>query len=245
MNRYQWKYIVTGPKLVLATLTVVIAMVLAGGIAFAGVGAEVNEAASLRLTSTGVIRSSLKGFVRLQLQVSELNGTSLRARAQVESDGLIEHRLYGMWLSSPEGNALLIDTARADEECEVDPDTGKETGCERVLDLRGFLTQAPSNVTTLEGLTINIREQVIGTEATTPALATATVFSSDLTRFNIANPHLILDADMASPVKDLHNPPATVRSSGMPALVATSIGSPFDEEERKRLEEEEEEEAGP
>ena len=166
MNRYQWKYIVTGPKLVLATLTVVIAMVLGGGNAFAGVGAEVNEAASLRLTSTGVIRSSLKGFVRLQLQVSELNGTSLRARAQVESDGLIEHRLYGMWLSSPEGNALLIDTARADEECEVDPDTGKETGCERVLDLRGFLTQAPFNVTTLEGWTINIREQVIGTEAT-------------------------------------------------------------------------------
>ncbi len=70
MNRYQWKYIVIGPKLVLATLTVVISMVLAGGIAFAGVGAEVNEAASLRLTSTGVIRSALKGFVRLQLQVA-------------------------------------------------------------------------------------------------------------------------------------------------------------------------------
>ncbi len=96
MNRYQWKYIVTGPKLVLATLTLAVAMVLAGGIAFAGLGTEVNEAASLRLTSTGVIRSPLKGFVRLQLQVSELNGTSLRARAQVESDGLIEHRLYGM-----------------------------------------------------------------------------------------------------------------------------------------------------
>ncbi len=124
----------------------------------------------------------------------------------------------------------------------MDPDTGKETGCERVMDLLGFLTQAPFNVTTLEGLTINIREQAIGPEAITPARATATVFSSDLTRFNIANPPLILDADMGSPVKDLHGPPATISSSGMPALVGRSIGSPFHEEERKRIEEEKEEE---
>ena len=31
MNRYQWKYIVTGPKPVLAALTVVVTMALAGG----------------------------------------------------------------------------------------------------------------------------------------------------------------------------------------------------------------------
>ena len=56
------------------------------------------------------------------------------------------------------GNTLLIDTGRADEESEVDPDTGKEIDCERVVDLRGFLAQAPLNVSSLDEPTINIKE---------------------------------------------------------------------------------------
>ncbi len=196
MNRYQWKYKVTGPKLVLATLTVVVTMAFAGGIAFAGVGTEVNETASLRLTSTGFNRSSLKGFARLQLHVSEQNGSSFRASAQVEGDGLVENQLYAMWLAGPEGNTLLIDTARADEECEVDPDTGKED-CEKVVDLRGFLAQAPLNITTLEGLTINIREHAIAPQGNAPVLMTGTVTRSDLARF-IGQPSPLVGTNIAN-----------------------------------------------
>ena len=140
MGEYEGKYKVTGPKVVLAALAVIVGLTLGGITTASAAGTGVNESVRLRLTSTGAIRSSLKGFARLQLHTSEQNGSSFfRASAQVESDGLDEHRLYALWLTGPGGNTLLIDTARADEECEVDHDTGKEADCEVVLDLRSHL----------------------------------------------------------------------------------------------------------
>ena len=67
--------------------------VLAGGSVFAGSAeANVNESASLRLASAA--RPQLKAFARLQLLDDQRGGRSLRAAAQVESDGLTENRLY-------------------------------------------------------------------------------------------------------------------------------------------------------
>ena len=67
MHEYQGKYKVTGPKIVLAALAVIVALAL-GGITTAGAsGTGVDESVSLRLTSTGFTRASLKGFARLQL----------------------------------------------------------------------------------------------------------------------------------------------------------------------------------
>jgi len=253
MHRCQGKSIVTGPKLVLATLTVIVAVAVAGGIAFAGLtSAAVNESASLRLISTGIIRSPVQAFARLQLHIGEQDGASFRARARVESDGLIRNRLYTMWLDGPEGKTLLIDTARADEECEEDQDTGEEEeDCEVVVDLRAHLTQAPFNITTLVGLTINIREHsnpgLFSNDA--PVVATGTVTRSDLVSFNLASRPPNIGINIGNPFGDLPAPPATMRSSSRPPVVGTNMGSPFDgekrrrekEDEERRLEEEEEE----
>ena len=189
MRKYHEKWVTRGPIFLLAMLTVIAAIAIAGGgIAFASaVGTEVNESARVRLTSTGAVRSSLKGFASLQLHISEQSGSSFRARAQLEGDGLDDNRLYALWLAEPGGNNLLIDTSRADEECEVDQDTGEEEGCEIVVDFSGRQMQSPLDITTLEGLTINIREHLIGTQATTPALATGTVTRSSMIGFSTAN----------------------------------------------------------
>ena len=71
-------------------------------------------------------------------------------------------------------------TDRADEECDRDGDTGEEIDCEEVLDLRGRLAQAPFDVTTMEGLTINIEELLFGGEGTRSLLLTGTVTESDI-----------------------------------------------------------------
>ena len=238
----------TWPKLVLVTLTLAVGTAVSGGIGLVSAqGTDVNESATLRLTSTGVIRSPLQGFARLQLHIGEPAGTSFRASAKVESDGLVRNRFYAMWLVAPDGNRLLIDSARADEECEVDPDTGEEEDCEVVVDLRSHLTEAPFRINTLVGLTINIREQVIGTASLAPVLATGTVPSADreISTATMRPPNV--GANVGSPFGDLFGPPATIRSSSGPPIVGTNIGSPFGEETRKiedeerRLEEEEEE----
>ena len=161
-------------KVVVSMLGVFAVTALAGGTVLAGSAVtNVDESASLRLASTGQVRPQLKAFARLQLRVNQGAGPSLLAAAQVEGDGLTENRLYDLWLITQEGNSILVDTGRADQEC----DAGD---CEVIVDLRGQLPEAPS--ATLEGLTIIIREHVrLGLFADpAPVLATGTVAASDL-----------------------------------------------------------------
>ena len=166
-------------KIVVSILGVLAIAVLAGGTVFAG-PAEVivDESASLRLASTGQVRPQLKAFARLQLLDNQEGGRSLRATAQVESDGLTENRLYDLWLITPEGKSVLVDTGRADQEF----DEGDAGDSEIIVDLRGRLLAAPSDLTTLEGVTVSIREHSrLGPLADpAPVLATGTVTASDL-----------------------------------------------------------------
>ncbi len=171
-------------KFVASMLGVLAIAVFAGGTALAGSpDINVSESATLRLSSTGLVRSSLKAFARLQLIDDQETGSSLRVSIQVESDGLRDNELYGLWVSTPEGGAVLLDTGRADEEFDVDPDTGDEDR-EVILNLRGHLMRAPFQLTTLQGLTIDIREHaplgLFGDPAPAPAVATGTVGASDL-----------------------------------------------------------------
>lgn len=160
-----------GPLLMLAIHVIVVTLVLGGGNASASViGTEINEAASLRLASTGLITSPLTAFASVQLHIGEHGVTNLTVGAHVESGRLSTSGLYALWIVDPEGNAVKVDTARADEECAEE----ESDECEEVLDLRGHLAPAPSNITTLEGLTINIQELEGGGEV----LASGTVSAS-------------------------------------------------------------------
>lgn len=151
----------------------------AGGTVYAGPAeANVDESASLRLASTGHVRPQLKAFARLQLLDDQEGGRSLRVAAQVESDGLTDGRLYDLWLITPEGRSVLVDTGRADQEF----DEGDEGDSETIVDLRGRLPAASLGLTTLEGVTVSIREHSrLGLLADpAPVLATGTVVGSDL-----------------------------------------------------------------
>lgn len=82
-----------------------------------------------------------------------------RAMGKAEGDGLIDNALYSLVLADQGGNLFLIDSGRADEECEVDPDTGEEIDdCKIELRLFGNVQPAPFQITTLVGLTASIRE---------------------------------------------------------------------------------------
>ncbi len=167
-----------GPLLMLAIHVILVTFVLGGGNASAGAtGTEIDETTSLRLASTGLITSPLTAFASARLRISEQGVTNFAVGAHVESGGLRGSGLYALWIVDPEDNALLVDTARADEECEVDPNTKEESDCDVVVDLRGHLAEAPFNITTLEGLTINIREL----EASGDVLASVTVAASMIT----------------------------------------------------------------
>lgn len=166
-------------KVVMAVLGVLAVTVFAGGTALAdSTGIAVDESASIRLASTGHVRPHLKAFARLQLRVNQGAVPSLLASAQIESDGLTENRLYDLWLITPEGRSILVDTGRADQEF----DEGDEGDSEIIVDLRGRLLAAPSDLTTLEGVTVSIREHSrLGLFADpVPVLATGTVAASDL-----------------------------------------------------------------
>ena len=157
----------------------VLAVAVFGGTVFVGSAeANVNESASLRLAPAGHVRPQLKAFARLQLQDNQEGVRSLRAAVQVESDGLIENMLYDLWLITPEGKSVVfVNTGRADQEFD---DSGAGDS-EIVVDLRGRLLLAPSDITTLEGVTISIREHFgIGLFDGGPVLAAGTVTAADL-----------------------------------------------------------------
>ena len=153
--------------------------VFAGANVFTGLAeANANESASLRLASTGRVVPQLKAFARLQLSDNQGGGHRLQAAARVESDGLTENRLYDLWLNTPEGSSVLVDTGRADQEFHG----GSPGDSEIVVNLRGQGLAAPSDLTTLEGVRISIREHAsFGLfDGGTPVLASGTVTAGDL-----------------------------------------------------------------
>ena len=175
---------------VLVTLAVAIVVMLATSGLAGAAGIPVNEAAALQMTPAEAIQQ-FEAEARLHLHISELGLASFRADAQVKGDGLIRNMIYEMWLAPSNGAqggyGILLHADRAKEECDEDNETGEEGDCELFLDLRGFLAQAPFNVTTLDGLTIHIRENLIRRNGTRPILLTGTVTGADL-RFEVIEP---------------------------------------------------------
>ena len=108
----------------------------------------------------GVDRSiaGVTGSLELQLFSRGADETMFGASGRAEGGGLVDNALYSLWVSDQGGNVLPLDAGRADEECDVDPVTGEEEDCELVVKLRNSIAQAPFGVTTLEGLTLNIRK---------------------------------------------------------------------------------------
>jgi len=171
-------------KLVVITVTIAVATLLPIDIGLASEASRtVDEFARLRLTSTDPMRR-FRADVVLRLHISEHGESSFEAGTQVKGDGLDGNRLYDMLLvstGSEDGEgSILIDADRADEECDRDGDTDEEIDCEEVLDLRGRLAQAPFDVTTMEGLTINIEELIFGRNGIRSLLLTGTVTESDI-----------------------------------------------------------------
>jgi len=217
------KHILFGKIAVIALMTFAIVTLttarFAGGTVLAGsVDANVDQSTSLRLADTGHIRPQVKAFARLQLHVDQAAGPSLRVAGQAESDGLTENGLYGLWVTTREGNSILVDTGRADEEC----DTGD---CEKIVDLRGHLLEAPANLTTLEGLTISIRDHsnpgLLSNGA--PVVATGTVGAPDLTGEFGTSYRPTVDTNIANTLGDLPDSAANIRSSAMRLTVGASI----------------------
>ena len=171
--------VMRGPRVVFVVLAIIAAMALAGFARFeirvdAG-ASEIDERARVRLIPTGVI-PRIEADADLRLRQTEF-----RATAFVEGDGLIEGVFYSMWLADQEGNVLFLDAVEAEEVCVIDLVTGEEE-CEVFVDLEDDRAQAPFNVTSLEGLTINIREHFFrgGVGGFAPVVLTGTVTAADL-----------------------------------------------------------------
>ena len=216
--------VITLMTFAIVTLTTTL---FAGGTVLAGsADANVDEAASLRLADTGHIRPRVKAFARLQLHVDQAAGPSLRVAGQAESDGLTENGLYGLWVTTREGNSILVDTGRADEEC----DTGD---CEKIVDLRGHLLEAPANLITLEGLTISIRDHSNPGPFSNgaPVVATGTVGAPDLTGEFGTNRRPKVDTNIGNTLGDLPDSAANIRSSTMRLTVGAVIRPRSDDEE--------------
>ncbi len=120
----------------------------------------------------GVDRSmpGVTGSLELLLVSRSASETMFQASGRAEGDGLVDNALYSLWLSNQKGDVLSLDADRADQECEVDPVSGAEGDCELAVKLRSSIPQAPFGVTTLEGLTLNIREG-LGSDGTIPPAA--------------------------------------------------------------------------
>ena len=175
-------------KLVVITLTVAVVTALSGDLGLvSATSSTVDEYARVRLTSTDPMRR-FRADVVLRLHISEQGESSFEADTEVKGDGLDGNMLYDMLLVSTGSEhgafSILIDADRADEECDRDGDTGEEIDCEEVLDLRGRLAPAPFDVTTMEGLTINIEELLFGREGTRSVMLTGTVTELDIVNMN-------------------------------------------------------------
>ncbi len=174
-------------KVVLATFLAFIAMSFSSGVGLADTvrTTAVSETANLRLTSPEPLRQ-LDARALLRLQISDRGIASFQVDASAEGDGLIQNMVYDLWLAESESaleeSPILLDLNRAREECDEDPDTGEEEDCEQSLELRGLLRQSPFDVTTLEGLTIVVRGNLISRGGTRSILLTGTVTRADIVR---------------------------------------------------------------
>ncbi len=185
---FSGKTLVAWPILYLVTLTFAVAMGLSGGIGPAGAAeTEVDEFARVRLSSTDPMRR-FRVDVELRLQIGDHGGTSFEASTRVKDDGLEGNMLFDMVIASTgpdqEYDSIVIDADLAKEECDEDPNDREEIDCEWVLELRGILAQAPFDIPTLEGLSINIGEQLIGREGPRLEMLTGTVTESDIVNMN-------------------------------------------------------------
>ena len=125
----------------------------------------------------------VKGVIELLLFNRGAGETMFRAMGRAEGDGLVDNALYSLWLTDQKGRVFLIDSGRADEECEVDPDTGEDTDdCELEVHLRSQGQPAPFPITSLVGLTATIREggDSIGLLERAPIVVSFTVTEADL-----------------------------------------------------------------
>ena len=165
----------TGSRTVVAMLMVLAVMAALGSIAFAGgSGPDTQWPRGGTSDIPGV-----RGVIELLLFDSGSGETMLKAMGRAEGDGLTDNALYSLWLADQKGNLVLLDSGRADEDCEEDPDTGKETAdCEIELRLRTDVQPAPFQVTSLLGLTATIREGAGSIAA--PVVVTFTVTEADL-----------------------------------------------------------------
>ena len=165
----------TGPRTVVAMLMVLAVMAALGSIAFAG--GSVPDTQWSRGGTSDI--PGVRGVIELFLFDNGSGGAMLKAMGKAEGDGLTDNALYSLWLADQKGNLVLLDSGRADEDCEEDPDTGKETDdCEIELRLRTDLQPAPFQVTSLLDLTATIRESAGNIVA--PVVVTFTVTEADL-----------------------------------------------------------------
>lgn len=182
---------VIGSRKFVAIVVMLAVTALAGVIACTSEASDEIEVAWPRGV-TGSI-PGVTGDLGMLLSDKGPGATMFRAQGRAEGDGIIEGTLYSMWLSDQKGKALRLDIAHADEECEVDSDTGEESDeCEVEVSLRSNLTQAPFGVASVSGLTLTIREG-LGTDRTagTVALNIADLNSRVVLEFTVSESDLL------------------------------------------------------
>ena len=173
----------TRPAAVVAVLGVLTVIALLAGSACAGgsVPPDRLEAQWPRGGTPGI--PDVTGVIELLLVHNGGGQATFKAMVEAEGDGLADNTLYSLWLADREGHLVQIDSGRADEECEADPDTGEEGDeCIVELHLRGQMQPAPFEATTLLGLTATVREGLgsTGTLERTAVVLSFTVTEADL-----------------------------------------------------------------
>ncbi len=169
----------TKPSVVAAKLVVLAVIGLLAGYACGGSAADTYYAQWPRGGTSPMPR--VTGSIELLLFDSGGDQAMFQATGKAKGDGLIDNGLYSLWLADQEGNALLIDSGRADEECDVNQ-AGEETDCEVEVTLRSQVLPAPFQVTSLVGLTATISEGAgsIGLLEQAPIVVSFTVTEADL-----------------------------------------------------------------
>ena len=182
----------TRPRIVVARLVVLSVITVLAGSACVGSASDSIEAQLGPTPDTYYAQwprggtpgiPDVTGVIELLLFDSGGGQAMFRAMVEAEGDGLADNALYSLWLAGQEGQLVQIDSGRADEECEVDPNTGEEGDeCKIVLDLFGQVQVAPFRVITLLGMTATVREGLgsIGTLEQAPVVLSFTVTEDDL-----------------------------------------------------------------
>jgi len=171
----------TRPKVVVSMLAVLAVIGLLAANACGGSALDTYYAQWPRGGTPGM--PGVTGSIELLLFDSGGGQAMLRAMGKAEGGGLIDNGLYSMWLADQNGQLVQIVSGRADEECEVDSDTGEETDdCEIELRLISDVQPAPFQITSLVGLTATIREggDSIGLVEQAPIVVSFTVTEADL-----------------------------------------------------------------